>query len=137
MRDAGVASVYSHPRNTARDTRPETPPGHAGYPPARPFDFVAPGLHPVLLQSAETASSFRPDLRVPMQHPRKLFVFVALSLGDLLLTWQLLKQDATWLYEANPLGGWLLRRYGWAAVVALKLGTASAVSLLAVAISRV
>src|SRR5919199_622006 len=48
--------------------------------------------------------------------PWKLCLFAVLSLADLGLTWQLLRDGGA--YESNPVAGWWLAHYGWAGVVA-------------------
>jgi len=57
--------------------------------------------------------------------------FAALGLADLGLTCYLLAASGGFVYESNPLAGWWLDHWGWAGLVAFKLG------LLAVAIGAV
>jgi hypothetical protein len=53
-------------------------------------------------------------------HPKKLAVFAALSLADLVLTYQLLQQNGG-IYESNPIANAWLVSYGWAGLVVFKL----------------
>jgi hypothetical protein len=69
-------------------------------------------------------------------HPRKVLLFVVLSLSDLGLTWLLLRQDGGRLYEGNPLAGWCLAAYGWPGLAAFKAATVAAVVGLAACIGR-
>jgi hypothetical protein len=56
-------------------------------------------------------------------HRRKLLVFVVLSCADLILTWALLHRDSTCVYEANPVAGWWLDRFGILGLGAFKGAT--------------
>jgi hypothetical protein len=51
-----------------------------------------------------------------------LFLFLALGLGDLFLTWKLIQEGDGRLIESNPVAGWWLATYGWAGMAAYKLG---------------
>jgi hypothetical protein len=54
---------------------------------------------------------------------RKLYLFVALSGVDFLLTWHLLGSLDGAAYEGNPLAAWLLERGGWFGLAAFKAAT--------------
>jgi hypothetical protein len=62
-------------------------------------------------------------------------LFFLLSLIDLFLTWRLLLQSHGQVYESNPIAEWWLSRYGWPGLAAFKIGMASAVAVLTIAIS--
>jgi hypothetical protein len=64
-----------------------------------------------------------------------LVLFALLSGLDLLLTWQLLR-DQPRAYEANPLARWLLEHGGWTALAAFKFGAVAGVGGLCVLIAR-
>ena len=55
-----------------------------------------------------------------MTHPRKQLLFVLLSLVDLALTCWLLGHSEGQVYEANPVAGWWLARYGAAGLAGFK-----------------
>jgi hypothetical protein len=71
--------------------------------------------------------------RIP--HFRKLFLFLALSLADLALTWWLLHQAGELVYESNPVANWWLHAHGWIGLAAFKIWTVLLVIGLAVVIS--
>ncbi len=70
-----------------------------------------------------------------LPHPRRLLLFLALSLGDLLLTCWLLGVSGGRVYEGNPVARWLLDNHGWAGLVAFKAAVVALFSGLAVLIS--
>jgi len=53
-------------------------------------------------------------------YPRRLCLFVALSLADLLLTFQLVRGSDGEVREANPIAAAWLDAYGWAGLGAFK-----------------
>jgi hypothetical protein len=71
-----------------------------------------------------------------LAHPRKLLLFVLLSLSDLGLTWLLVERGAGEVYESNPLAGWWLAAFGWLGLAAFKAGTVVTVAGLALWVSR-
>jgi hypothetical protein len=62
-------------------------------------------------------------------------LFVALNLGDLVLTWLLLRDRVGLVYEGNPLAAWCLASFGWRGVAALKAGSVVGVGAIAVFLS--
>lgn len=58
-----------------------------------------------------------------LPHARKLFIFLALSVADLGLTWHLLGNSSGQIGEANPLANWLLSHGGWAGLAVFKAAT--------------
>jgi hypothetical protein len=69
-------------------------------------------------------------------HPRKLLLFLLLSLSDLGLTWLLLERGSGAVYESNPVADWWLSRYGWAGLAAFKVLTVLVVVGLTAVVSR-
>ena len=69
-------------------------------------------------------------------HPRKLLLFLLLSLSDLGLTWLLVERGGGAVYESNPLADWWLSRYGWVGLAAFKVLTVLAVVGLTAVVSR-
>jgi Domain of unknown function (DUF5658) len=47
-------------------------------------------------------------------------LFILLSGADLFLTWRLLSQRGSTVYESNPLAAWLLDRFGWPGLTLFK-----------------
>jgi len=72
---------------------------------------------------------------VTLVHPRKLSLFVALSLADLVLTWFLLGRAGGPAYESNPLAAWWLAQFGWVGLAGFKLGTVLLVAAVALVVS--
>jgi hypothetical protein len=62
-------------------------------------------------------------------------LFLILSLGDLALTWILLRYRAGLVYEGNPLAAWCLNSFGWAGVATLKGGGALGVGVISTVLS--
>jgi hypothetical protein len=60
-----------------------------------------------------------------------LWLFAAMSLSDLALTWFLLNRNGGGAYESNPVAAWWLEQLGWPGLIAFKL-VVSAVAVLAV-----
>jgi hypothetical protein len=64
-----------------------------------------------------------------------LVLYVVLSITDLVQTYVLIRGSGGLVYEANPVAGVWLRRYGWLGLVAFKAGAmfifAASVALLA------
>jgi hypothetical protein len=71
-----------------------------------------------------------------LPHPRKLLLFLLLSLSDLGLTWLLLERSGGVIYEGNPVADWWLHRYGWAGLAAFKVLTVLVVVGLTAVVSR-
>ena len=69
-------------------------------------------------------------------HPRKLFLFAALSLADLALTWFLLERRGGGAYEQNPVAASCLARFGWAGLAAFKLGSVLLTVALVLTVAR-
>jgi hypothetical protein len=74
----------------------------------------------------------RPSRWAPL---RKVPLFLALSAGDLALTWLLLNYRAGLIYEGNPLAAWCLRYHGWQGVTFLKATSAMGVCLISAILS--
>ncbi len=68
-------------------------------------------------------------------HLRKLILFKALSLADLVLTWHLLQHGKGNVYESNPIANAWLSWYGWIGLVIFKLVAVFFVACLCVVIS--
>jgi hypothetical protein len=68
--------------------------------------------------------------------PRKLFLFAALSLADLVLTWVLLQRAGDRACESNPVAAWWLDRLGWPGLAGFKLGIVLLVAVLVRVVSR-
>jgi hypothetical protein len=68
-------------------------------------------------------------------HWRKLSLYTALSVTDLVLTWFLLKQPGGGAYEWNPIAAWWLSRFGWWGLAQLKLGVVLLTAALALVVS--
>jgi hypothetical protein len=60
-----------------------------------------------------------------------LWLFAAMSLSDLVLTWFLLNRNGGGAYESNPVAAWWLEQFGWPGLIAFKL-LVSVVAVLAV-----
>jgi hypothetical protein len=73
---------------------------------------------------------------IALIHPRRLLLFLLLSLSDLLLTWLLVERGGGAVYESNPVADWWLGSYGWAGLAAFKLLTVLVVVGLTVLVSR-
>jgi hypothetical protein len=73
---------------------------------------------------------------IRLAHPHKLFLFIALSLADLTLTWFLLERARGHAYEANPVASWCLAHFGWAGLAGFKLGVVLLVAALVQVVSR-
>jgi hypothetical protein len=71
-----------------------------------------------------------------LHHPRKLFLFTALSLADLSLTAFLLQGGGVHTYESNPIAAWWLARFGWAGLTAFKMAVTLLVASLVLVVSR-
>jgi hypothetical protein len=71
-----------------------------------------------------------------MEHPRKLLLFVLLSLADLALTCWVLDRPGGQGYEANPVARWWLSRHGWAGLACFKALAVALVLGLAQLIAR-
>ena len=69
-------------------------------------------------------------------HPRKLILFTALSLADLVLTCILLRRGGGRVYEGNPVADWWLDAWGWTGLVAFKVLAIVLATVLTAAISR-
>jgi hypothetical protein len=69
-------------------------------------------------------------------HPRKLFVFAALSLADLGLTAFLLQRGEGRAYESNPVAAWWLERFGWAGLAGFKTALVLLAAAAALLVSR-
>lgn len=65
----------------------------------------------------------------------QLALFAALTAADLFLTWRLLTQGLSSVYESNPLAAWCLGRFGWPGLALFKFSTALLTGGSAVAIS--
>jgi hypothetical protein len=65
-----------------------------------------------------------------------LFLFTALSLADLTLTWVLLERARGCAYESNPVASWWLARFGWIGLAGFKAGIVLIVAALAVVVAR-
>jgi hypothetical protein len=68
-------------------------------------------------------------------HRRKMYLFLALSLGDFALTWLLLNRGGG-AYESNPAAAWWLEQFGWFGLVSFKLGMCAVAMTLISAVSR-
>jgi hypothetical protein len=66
----------------------------------------------------------------------KLFVFAALNLTDLVLTWVVLRLAEGRACESNPLACWWLDRFGWPGLAGFKGATALMVTAVTVVVSR-
>jgi hypothetical protein len=73
---------------------------------------------------------------IALIHPRRLFLFLLLSLSDLSLTWLLVERGGGAVYEGNPVAGWWLSSYGWAGLAAFKALTVLVVVGLTALVSR-
>ena len=71
-----------------------------------------------------------------ISHPRKLLLFLLLSLSDLGLTWLLVERGGGVVYESNPVADWWLWHYGWAGLGAFKVLTVVVVVGLTAVVSR-
>jgi hypothetical protein len=71
-----------------------------------------------------------------LTHPRKLLLFLLLSLSDLGLTWLLVERGGGLIYEGNPLADWWLHRCGWAGLAVFKVLTVLIVVGLTAVVSR-
>jgi hypothetical protein len=60
-------------------------------------------------------------MRSTVTHCLKVALFVLLSLGDLFLTWSLLRHGTGSVYESNPIANLWLESYGWWGLAAFKL----------------
>lgn len=69
-------------------------------------------------------------------HPRKLFLFTALSLADLGMTVYLLHQGQGRIYESNPVANAWLAAFGWIGLAMFKAVTVLMVAGIAVFVSR-
>jgi hypothetical protein len=69
-------------------------------------------------------------------HPRKLFLFTALSLADLGLTWFLLERSEGRGSESNPVASWWLTHFGFAGLAGFKVGIVLFVAVLALILTR-
>jgi len=79
------------------------------------------------------------DQLVPAKGPsplRRLPLFLVLSLGDLALTWTLLRYRQGLVYEGNPLAAWCMESFGWTGVAALKGGSVVMVGAIAAFLSN-
>jgi hypothetical protein len=63
-------------------------------------------------------------------------LFPVLSGADLFLTWRLLGQGRSAVYESNPVAAWCLGHFGWAGLVWFKLGAVVVVLGACLALSR-
>jgi uncharacterized protein DUF5658 len=52
----------------------------------------------------------------------RVFLFMLLSVCDLVLTWWLLRHSGRVVCEANPVADWWLSRFGWCGLAAFKIG---------------
>lgn len=68
-------------------------------------------------------------------HSFKLFLFAALSLADLALTWFLLERGDGSAYERNPVAAWWLGCLGWPGLAGFKLGTVLLTAVVALMVS--
>src|SRR5262245_14753953 len=64
-----------------------------------------------------------------------LFVYIALSLADLTLTWILLEYSGGKIYESNPIAGAWLATYGWAGLIIYKTLALALVVIVSVYVS--
>jgi hypothetical protein len=67
---------------------------------------------------------------------KRLFLYVALSLLDLLLTWMLVQYSEGKVLEGNPIAGAWLARYGWPGVAIFKLMALALVTGVTVVVRR-
>jgi len=72
----------------------------------------------------------------PTLHPRKQLLFALLSAADFGLTWWLLSGAEGHAYEANPVAGWWLARFGWLGLACFKAAVVALVLALATLITR-
>jgi hypothetical protein len=75
-------------------------------------------------------------LPLVVSHPRKLCLFVVLSLADLALTWVLLERSEGRACESNPVAAWWLARFGWAGLAGFKVAIVLLVAGLALLLAR-
>src|SRR5689334_9007164 len=67
---------------------------------------------------------------------KRICLFAVLSVADLGCTWWLLTNRGQYVYESNPVAGWILARFGWPGVAALKFAVVATVLSCVLVISR-